>query len=194
MISGSLYAQHKDDYSYVLLRNRKVKLSQLISDPNSPLDTNTIRNVRFYQPNDTFVFETIFLPLADSTILNFPTSSGEEKEYRPYAKVFFRFGGSMHQLTMYESLRFANHPLFGDKLFLPFWDDTNSLETYGGGRYLDIRKSDLDSGNFQLDFNKAYNPWCAYSDGFSCPIPPAENRLSFEVRAGEQDFARVLEQ
>ncbi len=194
MISGTLYAQHEDDYSYTLLKNRKVQLSQLISNPNSPLDTNTIKHVRFYQPNDTFVFETIFLPLVDTNILNFPTSTGDEKQYRPYAKVFFRFGGSMHQLTMYESLKFANHPLFGDKLFLPFWDETNSLETYGGGRYLNVSKADLDSGNFQLDFNKAYNPWCAYSASFSCPIPPSANRLAFSVRAGEKDFVEEIDQ
>lgn len=194
MIAGSLHAQHGDDYSGVLLAQRKVMISQLLSNPRSPIDTTNIRNVRFYQPNDSFLFETIFLPLTDTTVLNFATSSGEQKQYRPYAKVFFRFGGSMHQLTMYESMKYRNHPLFGDKLFLPFWDETNSVTSYGGGRYLDIRKSDLDSGNFQLDFNRAYNPWCAYSDGFSCPVPPPENRLSFEVRAGEQDFHKAVDQ
>jgi len=169
-------------------------VSQLLLNPKSPLDTASIRNVRFFNPNDSFRFETIFLPLADTNILNFATTSGEEKQYRPYAKVYFRFGGSMHQLTMYESVRFRNHPFFGDKLFLPFWDDTNGITTYGGGRYLDISKRALDSGNFQLDFNKAYNPWCAYGDGFSCPVPPTENRLTFEVRAGERDYVKALPQ
>lgn len=194
MVSGALYGQQDPDYTTELLKERKVMLSQLLSNPRSPLDTNTIREVRFFQPNDTFLFETIFLPLSDTKVLNFATSNGEQKQYRPYAKVFFRFGGSMQQLTIYESLKFSNHPLFGDKLFLPFWDETNGTTTYGGGRYLDVRKSDLDSGDFRLDFNKAYNPWCAYSDGFSCPVPPMDNRLTFAVRAGEQDFVKAIPQ
>lgn len=194
MVSGALYGQQDPDYTTELLKERKVMLSQLLSNPRSPLDTNTIREVRFFQPNDTFLFETIFLPLSDTKVLNFATSNGEQKKYRPYAKVFFRFGGSMQQLTIYESLKFSNHPLFGDKLFLPFWDETNGTTTYGGGRYLDVRKSDLDSGDFRLDFNKAYNPWCAYSDGFSCPVPPMDNRLTFAVRAGEQDFVKAIPQ
>lgn len=194
MVSGALYGQQDSDYTTELLKERKVMLSQLLSNPRSPLDTNTIREVRFFQPNDTFLFETIFLPLSDTKVLNFATSNGEQKQYRPYAKVFFRFGGSMQQLTIYESLKFSNHPLFGDKLFLPFWDETNGTTTYGGGRYLDVRKSDLDSGDFRLDFNKAYNPWCAYSDGFSCPVPPMDNRLTFAVRAGEQDFVKAIPQ
>jgi len=192
--SGGLIAQHGDDYASSLMQQRKVMVSQLLANPRSPLDATTIRNVRFYEPNDSFLFETIFLPLTDTATLNFATSSGEEKQYRPYAKVFFRFGGSMHQLTLYESIKFRNHPLFGDKLFLPFWDETNSESTYGGGRYLDISKANLDSGNFQLDFNKAYNPWCAYGDGFSCPVPPTDNRLSFAVRAGEKDFVKSVSQ
>jgi len=194
LFAGTLHAQNTDAYADGLLAQRKVMISQLLNNPKSPLDKNSIRNVRFYPPNDSFIFETIFLPLADTTVLNFATSSGKEKQYQPYAKVFFRFGGSMHELTIYESLRFKNHPLFGDKLFLPFWDETNNHSSYGGGRYLDIRKSELDAGNFALDFNKAYNPWCAYGDGFSCPVPPLENRLAFEVRAGEKDFIKKIAQ
>ena len=69
-----------------------------------------------------------------------------------------------------------------DHLFLPFTDNTNGVETYGGGRYIDLK---IPAGNtINIDFNKAYNPYCAYSDKYSCPIPPPENHLDIEIKAG----------
>jgi uncharacterized protein (DUF1684 family) len=79
-------------------------------------------------------------------------------------------------------------PQYKDYLFLPFKDETNGFETYGGGRYMDVRISTLKDGKIILNFNKAYNPYCAYGDGFNCPIPPLENHLNFSIKAGERDF------
>ncbi len=77
-----------------------------------------------------------------------------------------------------------------DYLFLPFKDDTNGETTYGGGRYLNLSISTLEEEGCYVDFNKGYNPWCAYRDGFNCPIPPAANHLQFEVKAGERGFGK----
>jgi uncharacterized protein (DUF1684 family) len=79
-------------------------------------------------------------------------------------------------------------PQFKDYLFLPFKDDTNGVETYGGGRYMDVRISTVKDGKIILNFNKAYNPYCAYNEGFNCPIPPQENHLNIAIRAGERNF------
>ena len=85
----------------------------------------------------------------------------------------------------------AQATLFSDDddpgLFLPFRDATSGRETYGAGRYLDVQPPDAD-GDVVIDFNLAYNPYCAYSEGFSCPLPPAENRLDVPIRAGEMTF------
>ena len=81
-------------------------------------------------------------------------------------------------------------PQYRDYLFLPFKDPTNGKASYGGGRYLDLKTGDLKSGTAIIDFNKAYNPWCAYADGFSCPIPPAANHLAVEIHAGEKNFEK----
>ena len=66
----------------------------------------------------------------------------------------------------------------------------NGDTTYGGGRYIDLMKTDVNDGNVMLDFNKAYNPDCAFGEGFSCPIPPAENRLGIAVKAGEKIWSK----
>jgi uncharacterized protein (DUF1684 family) len=73
-------------------------------------------------------------------------------------------------------------------LFVPFKDRTNYDATYGGGRYIDLSTKDIVNGRILLDFNKCYNPYCAFADGFNCPIPPDENSLPIEIAAGEKTF------
>jgi uncharacterized protein len=78
--------------------------------------------------------------------------------------------------------------LYKNNLFLPFKDHTNGEESYGGGRYINLYTTDIQDGKIEIDLNTCYNPWCAYSDGYNCPIPPKENHLEMEVRAGEKNF------
>jgi uncharacterized protein (DUF1684 family) len=72
------------------------------------------------------------------------------------------------------------------RLFLPFMDGTTGVESYKGGRYLEPKERP--DGQVEVDFNYVYNPYCAYGDGWSCPVPPDENRISLRIEAGEQDF------
>jgi uncharacterized protein (DUF1684 family) len=81
-------------------------------------------------------------------------------------------------------------PKYKNYLFVPFKDMTNGKETYGGGRYLDLETTDIQNDSVILDFNKAYNPYCAYSNGYSCPIPPKENHLAVSIEAGEKTFGK----
>jgi len=74
----------------------------------------------------------------------------------------------------------------------PFTDETNDEETYGGGRYLDLNRNDISKNRLLLDFNKAYNPWCAFSDGYNCPIPPKSNDLPVKIKAGEKKFLATV--
>jgi uncharacterized protein (DUF1684 family) len=83
------------------------------------------------------------------------------------------------------------NPKYGDYLFIPFTDLTSGNESYVSGRYFDFKKSDILNKNFELDFNKVYNPYCAYiSNRYSCPIPPKENNLPVAIRAGEKVFGK----
>lgn len=118
-------------------------------------------------------------------------SSGAMKPlYRAYGILTFTLQGKQHRLTVYQSQSLLNIAAYKDYLFVPFTDATTGTHTYIGGRYIDLREADIMQDSFFLDFNKAYNPYCAYVAGvYSCPIPPAENRLSISIAAGEKSFA-----
>lgn len=120
--------------------------------------------------------------------VEFPTSAGTIKRFLRWGELTFSYQGHRDTLVAYRSLRNMTHPVYGDLLFVPFTDHTNGNSTYGGGRYLDPpMPPDTPEGNHLiLDFNTAYNPWCAFSDGWFCPIPPNSNRLGFALKAGEK--------
>ena len=98
------------------------------------------------------------------------------------AVTFFKLKGKKFKLNVYQSQDLSRKPEYADYLFLPFTDNTNGLTTYGGGRYIDL-KLPLEK-TVTLDFNKAYNPYCAYSKNYSCPIPPASNDLDISIPVG----------
>jgi len=104
--------------------------------------------------------------------------------YQKVAILHFVIQGDSLSLSAYQNLELMRNPAYKNYIFLPFTDDSNGFETYGGGRYLDIDKPEDGVRKIVLDFNIAYNPYCAYSDAYSCPIPPRENNLSVKILAG----------
>ena len=94
----------------------------------------------------------------------------------------FRIQGRSLKLVVYKS---AEDP-YARSLFIPFSDETSRHDTYSAGRYLDLEEQGGD--DYELDFNMAYNPYCAYSEGYTCPIPPAENKLPVKILAGEKNY------
>jgi uncharacterized protein (DUF1684 family) len=112
----------------------------------------------------------------------FLTNKGTNKRYLRYGKFRFTLDGREHTLEIYKSI-------LSDVLFVPFKDETNEKETYEGGRYIDAEI--LPDYMTVLDFNMAYNPSCAYNEKFVCVLPPRENMLDVEIRAGEKNFRSV---
>lgn len=112
-----------------------------------------------------------------------PTSSGKSKSYQEYGNATFSIDGKSYTLTIYQSLDLMKMEKYKDHLFLPFRDETNQKETYGGGKYMDLT---IPKGNkIVLDFNQSYQPFCAYNAyDYNCPIVPEENKLPVEIRAG----------
>jgi len=112
-----------------------------------------------------------------------PTSSGKSKSYQEYGKATFSLDGKSYTLTIYQSLDLMKMEKYKDHLFLPFRDETNLKETYGGGKYMDLT---IPKGNtIILDFNQSYQPFCAYNAyDYNCPIVPEENKLPVAIRAG----------
>lgn len=161
---------------------------EFLKDPKSPLKEEDFKNLNFYPPDPKARVIALFKLTPEAEPFEMPTYSGLTKKYRKWGVATFSWGDKAATLSLYENLKLADEPEYEDYLFLPFKDETNSEDTYGGGRYLNMSKSDTQDGEITIDFNKCYNPWCAYSDGFNCPIPPRENNLPFEVKAGEKNY------
>ncbi|WP_310396536.1 DUF1684 domain-containing protein [Hymenobacter sp.] len=117
----------------------------------------------------------------DTTILQM--SDNRTEQYLNWGQAKFEIDKKPQQLTAYLKASGTD-----STLFIPFTDLTNGRETYGGGRYLDAAIPKADETEVTLDFNRAYNPYCAYNNDYSCPVPPANNRLRVAIAAGEQSF------
>ncbi|WP_317174713.1 DUF1684 domain-containing protein [Chryseobacterium antibioticum] len=124
-----------------------------------------------------------FSKTEDPQPFELPTSSGKTKSYREYGKATFELDGKSYTLTLYQSLDLIKQEKYKDHLFLPFRDATNEKETYGGGKYMDLK---IPKGNtIVLDFNQSYQPYCAYNAyDYNCPIVPEDNKIPVEIRAG----------
>ena len=131
-----------------------------------------------------------FEKVTDSIGFTMKTSANTLKHYFRYGKLRFNIAGTEYQLFVYQSEDLMKTEQYKNYLFVPFTDLTTGDESYGSGRYLEFYINDIREKNLQLDFNKAYNPYCAYSPGFKCPVPPKENALNVAIRAGEKNFAK----
>lgn len=189
-ISG--YAQDKT-YATQIAEHRQHYKQEFIEDKRSPLKAADTANLRFYKADEKYRVKARVILTPDAEPFDMPTVSGKTKKYRQYGWLTFSINDTAVKLQAFQSLKLIEDPKYKDHLFVPFTDGTTYTETYGGGRYLDLSLSDIHNATIELDFNKCYNPWCAYASGYSCPIPPRENRMPVTVKAGEMNYAGVAE-
>jgi uncharacterized protein (DUF1684 family) len=166
----------------------QAELNAEYKDPaRSPLPTSTrssFAGLPFFPVNYAACVVTQFVRDSSQAPFEMQTSNGRKPLYRKYGEVHFRYNGRPQHLTVYQSLDLLRTKDYQDYLMVPFTDQTNGHTSYGGGRYIDLRMGQIKNGQLVLDFNYAYNPFCAYSSAYSCPIPPAENRLQVAIEAG----------
>lgn len=149
-------------------------------DPHSPLTSeqkHSFKGLNYFPIDEDMVFELEIKKFEDQKKIQMQTSTGDLRTFVRYGQVHFNVGGEGAFLTLYSN---------ENGFFIPFVDAQAGKETYGAGRYLDPELND--DGKLILDFNLAYNPYCAYNELYSCPIPPAENRLSVAIKAGERNY------
>lgn len=178
------------DYATRILAHREAYKKEFLEDENSPLSKRELRFLRFYPPDSNYVVDTRFTRLHDTIGFDMQTHNGVIKRYVVFGRVDFILQGQEQHLFVYQSEKLRNKAGFEDYLFIPFTDETNYKETFGGGRYLDFRMNDIQDGFLTIDFNKCYNPYCAFKEGYSCPIPPKENDLKIAIPVGEKLFGR----
>lgn len=168
---------------------RKKYKEDFITTPNSPLGVGDTALLKFFAPDMQWRFTAQCTQTPDMPVFDMATYNGKTAQYRQYGVLTFSYKGQGHKLPIYQNMRLLNIAEYKDYLFLPFKDETNGISTYGGGRYINFKTGDIASdGTILLDFNKCYNPYCAYRDGYSCPVPPKANHLPLKIEAGEKIF------
>ncbi|MEO3403925.1 DUF1684 domain-containing protein [Mucilaginibacter sp. CAU 1740] len=170
---------------------RKSYMDDFLKDPRSPLKQEDLQYLRFYDADSTYRVTAKAELLTNQTPFVIPAFDCTSKQYVRYALLSFTLKDKTLQLTIYKSVALSANPAYSNYLFLPFNDNTNGKETYGGGRYIDLTTKDIKNGSIVIDFNKAYNPYCAFASGYSCPKPPDENNLDVAIAAGEKNFGKA---
>jgi uncharacterized protein len=173
-----------ETWQKALEQHRRTKDEDFRTGNNSPIATveqRTFQGLKYYAPDTQYIVLGQFIPALDEppiVLSNVPEGT-EQPEYA--GRVAFNL------LRQPDTLVVFRYPSDANKLFIPFRDATTGMETYGAGRYLDT--AILEDTVVPLDFNYAYNPYCAYSPNYTCPLPPLQNRISIPIRAGERDYA-----
>ncbi|NDV16178.1 DUF1684 domain-containing protein [Muricauda sp. TY007] len=140
----------------------------------------------FFKPDTSYIVKARFERTPNAEPFLMPTTTDRQTQEVVYGIAHFTLNGAAHQLEVYQSLDLMDDEEYKDYLFLPFLDNTNGEETYGGGRYIDLTIPEGDT--LVIDFNKAYNPYCVYNKKYSCPLVPRQNYLRTKVRAGVKNF------
>ena len=171
------------------------KLNAVFKDASkSPLknkDLKSFKGLDFFPVDSSYIIIASIEKTPDTPFLGMATNTEEKSYYRKFGILTFTLKDKEMQLTLYESLEESENPVFKDYLFLPFTDETSGSDSYGGGRYMDVYKSKINTnGTLELNFNNTYNPYCAYNDDYSCPLTPRDNHLSMEILAGVKDFKK----
>lgn len=182
------FLSDEDDKTFVasVIKSREDRDAFMRNSQDSPFKgtAGAFTGLKYFQPDPSYrlVADLEYVSAREPRTLS--TSDGKTRSFLTYAWAAFDLGNVRHRLLILEQLE--NGPERGN-LFLAFTDESSAGETYGGGRYLDIRKVP-GASTITLDFNYAYNPFCAYNNSFSCPFPPSENHLAVLIRAGELNY------
>ena len=152
---------------------------------SSPLRADkrkTFKGIQFFPINTKYIVTAHFKRTPGEKEIKVPTSGAEIQTYVKYGEAHFTLLGKEYTLGIYQSPELAKKEQYKNYLVIFFKDQTSGKETYGGGRYIDLTIPAGDT--VTINFNKAYQPYCAYADGYNCPIPPKENYLPVRVEAG----------
>ncbi|KFF04702.1 DUF1684 domain-containing protein [Flavobacterium reichenbachii] len=171
-------------------QNFQKKINSEYADPKtSPLmeeDLKVFKTLEFYPINKTFFVNAVLELAVNEKEFEMKTTGTRTPKYIKYGTLTFKINGVPYHLNVYRNIELSKKAEYKNHLFLPFSDLTSGKESYIGGRYIDL---EIPEGNtIAVDFNQAYNPYCAYNHKYSCPIVPLENDLKVEIKAGVKTF------
>lgn len=166
--------------------NLNLEFKNKNESPLTEEDRIKFKSLDFFPIDSTYQIHAKLELEKDAKIFSMPTTTDRLPLYKKYGKATFIIDGKELTLSIYQNQDLIQQPNYKNYLFIPFTDLTNGKETYGGGRYIDL---EIPSGDtIVIDFNKAYNPYCAYNSKYSCPIPPKENNLNVSIKAGVKKY------
>lgn len=169
-------------------REQNADFKDASKSPLKAKDRKNFKTLDFFPADSSAIVKATLKRTPDSDWFLMQTTTDRVSNERVYGIVTFEFLGKTFELAVYQGQDLMAKAGFEDYLFLPFMDNTNGETTYGGGRYLDLRIPEGDT--LIIDFNKAYNPYCAYNEKYSCPIVPRTNYLDIKVQAGVMAFSK----
>lgn len=173
-------SQNVDNEYFTLIKNlRNDKDAYLKKDTASPIeDKIKFLGLKYFEIDPAYKIVGKIDRMISGQTINIMMSGGDVEEYEAYGNLKFEINGIKCALKIFKTP--------GGNLFLPFKDLTSNKETYGAGRYLDFGVNEVNGNQITIDFNKAYHPYCAYNQTFTCPVPPAENFINALVKVGER--------
>jgi len=170
-----------------LIKERKEKDYNLQFDLNSPFNrdtTITFNPLNYYKPNPDFIFKSKLIAYDIQDTVAILGTRGETRPAILFGYLELKKDKKVHKINVYKSFDRTGEPYYS----IWFTDRTTGKDTYGVGRYLDFELNDNPEFVYTIDFNRAYNPYCAYSSLFTCPIPRVEDYIDMEIDAGEKNF------
>ncbi|GAB2482938.1 MAG: DUF1684 domain-containing protein [Cytophagales bacterium] len=178
-------AESPEAYIEKIEKERERQFKYLRFNVESPLTEDQKRNLQtltFYEINPEYKVKARLTPIESKKVRQVPMTDGSTERYIEHSYAEFELGGKTNKLLLLQSVSESDMRNF----FLAFADETSGRETYGGGRYLNVRQDGKNS--ITIDFNLAYNPYCAYNPDYACPLPPKENLLTISIEAGEKNY------
>jgi uncharacterized protein len=179
-------AQCSEDSVKAFQKRMNVEFSDSLESPLLDNDRKHFTSLNFYPIDLKYCVMADFKRTANETKFLMPTTTDRKVYYVKYGILNFKIDDVVYSLNVYQNIELSKTEQYKNYLFLPFTDLSNGFETYGGGRFIDLEITDGEQ--MVVDFNKAYNPSCAYNHKYSCPIPPKENRLNLKIKAGVKKF------
>ncbi len=187
MNAQDAYTKEIMTYQY----EQNLKFHNKDTSPLSAKDIKTFSALSFFKIDKKYKVTAQLVKEKDPVIFEMETTTNRRPLYIKYGTLTFTIDGKKQSLTIYQNKDFGRDPQYNDYLFLPFTDKTSGDASYGGGRYLDVLTTDENKdGTITIDFNKSYNPYCAYNSNFSCPLTPKENTVNIALKAGVKVYKK----
>lgn len=192
MFFASIFSpnEYKQDIK-LFQENLNIEFADSTQSPLTKEDLLTFKSLDFYPIKKKYQVFARFERTENQIPFGMPTTTSRKPVYEKYGEAHFLLNGKEIKLNIYQSHDLREKEEYKNYLFMPFNDLTAGKTSYSGGRYVDLEIPE--SNVITIDFNKAYNPYCAYNHKYSCPLIPKENNITVKIKAGVKDFKSVLE-